>query len=196
MKLSKFKFNLPDELIASFPTEHRDESRLMIVHRKTGQIEHNIFKDLIDIFNEKDVLIFNQFEEFGNAIWHYNMTGGAIEELYENHFKTATSRMASYVSATGSAGTIAAGDYLPLPGAILATEIGRQLFRRARPLLLLLGLEHHPGGRRGEQVNLVVRLHQTLEQAQGIGSAGGAGQRQGDLLVHDVPCLRRAISLS
>ena len=58
------------------------------------------------------IVIFNQFDEFGNAIWHYNMTGGIIEEIYENHFKTDRSRLAGYASATGSAGTIAAGDYL------------------------------------------------------------------------------------
>ncbi|RLD52508.1 MAG: pyridoxal-5-phosphate-dependent protein subunit beta [Bacteroidetes bacterium] len=58
-----------------------------------------------------DVVIFNQFDEFGNSVWHYNITGDAIEEVY-NLLKTDNSRFASYVSATGSAGTIAAGDYL------------------------------------------------------------------------------------
>ena len=59
----------------------------------------------------KDCLIFNQFEEFGNAAWHYHVTGSAIEEA----FKTLTGgkgRLSAYVSSTGSAGTIAAGDYL------------------------------------------------------------------------------------
>jgi len=58
-----------------------------------------------------DVVIFNQFDEFGNSVWHYNITGDAIEEIY-NLIKTDTSNLAAYVSATGSAGTIAAGDYL------------------------------------------------------------------------------------
>ncbi len=57
-------------------------------------------------------VIFNQFEEFGNAIWHYQMTGSIIEEIYEAHYRSDSSRLAAYVSATGSAGTIAAGDYL------------------------------------------------------------------------------------
>jgi len=61
--------------------------------------------------NRKDCVIFNQFDEFGNAAWHYNVTGPAIEEAY-NMVKTEKSRFAGYVSATGSAGTIAAGDYL------------------------------------------------------------------------------------
>ena len=58
-----------------------------------------------------DVVIFNQFDEFGNSVWHYNITGDAIEEIY-NLLKTENSKLAAYVSATGSAGTIAAGDYL------------------------------------------------------------------------------------
>jgi len=61
--------------------------------------------------NRKDAVIFNQFDEFGNAAWHYRVTGHAIEEVF-NDIKTDKSRFASYVSATGSAGTIAAGDYL------------------------------------------------------------------------------------
>ncbi len=57
------------------------------------------------------IVIFNQFEEFGNSIWHYAVTGPAIEEVFEQ-VKTPRSRMAGYISATGSAGTIGAGDYL------------------------------------------------------------------------------------
>lgn len=61
------------------------------------------------------IVIFNQFDEFGNSIWHYNMTGGIVHEIYENHFKTDRSRLSAWISATGSAGTIAAGDYLRTP---------------------------------------------------------------------------------
>jgi len=56
-------------------------------------------------------VIFNQFEEFGNPVWHYNVTGPAIEDVF-NAVKTPGARLVGYVSATGSAGTIAAGDYL------------------------------------------------------------------------------------
>jgi len=56
-----------------------------------------------------DILVFNQFDEFGNAVWHYSTTGSALEELYHD---TGGARLAAFVSATGSAGTIAAGDYL------------------------------------------------------------------------------------
>lgn len=55
-------------------------------------------------------IIFNQFEEFGNPIWHYNVTGPAIEEVFRSLGKNL--RASAYISATGSAGTIAAGDYL------------------------------------------------------------------------------------
>ncbi len=59
----------------------------------------------------KDCVIFNQFEEFGNAVWHYHLTGGVIEEIFDR-IATDRHRFAAYISATGSAGTIAAGDYL------------------------------------------------------------------------------------
>jgi cysteine synthase A len=60
---------------------------------------------------QSDVVVFNQFEEFGNPIWHYWTTGTIIEEIFEQ-IRDEHSRLAGYVSATGSAGTIAAGDYL------------------------------------------------------------------------------------
>ncbi|MDO9577002.1 MAG: pyridoxal-phosphate dependent enzyme [Candidatus Cloacimonadales bacterium] len=57
-------------------------------------------------------VIFNQFDEFGNPIYHYNITGSAIEEVFEKFIKKGREKLSAYVSATGSAGTIAAGDYL------------------------------------------------------------------------------------
>jgi cysteine synthase A len=75
------------------------------------------------------VMIFNQFEEFGNAIWHYQTTGSVINEIFENHYGTdqegAKRHLSAYVSATGSAGTLAAGDFLRTrhPGIrVVATE--------------------------------------------------------------------------
>jgi cysteine synthase len=59
----------------------------------------------------KDCVIFNQFDEFGNSVWHYSVTGNAIEEVY-NSLKNSNSNLAAFVSATGSAGTLAAGDFL------------------------------------------------------------------------------------
>lgn len=64
MKLSQFKFKLPPELIAKRPTENRDDSRLMILHRDTGKIEHKKFSDITEYFDEKDVLIMNNTKVF------------------------------------------------------------------------------------------------------------------------------------
>ena len=52
MKLSNFNFELPKELLAEYPAENRDESRLMVIHRDSGKIEHKMFKDLISYFND------------------------------------------------------------------------------------------------------------------------------------------------
>jgi len=85
------------------------------------------------------VVIFNQFEEFGNAIWHYQMTGSLIGEIFQNHYSDGR-RLSAYVSATGSAGTIAAGDYLRTqhPGIrVVATEALQC------PTLLQLGFGEH-----------------------------------------------------
>ena len=60
MKLSKFKYKLPDELIAQFPPESRDEARLLVMNKKTGEIEHRIFKEIINYFDDKDVMVFNE----------------------------------------------------------------------------------------------------------------------------------------
>lgn len=64
MKLSEFSFDLPEELIAEYPSNNRDESRLMVIHRDTGKIEHRLFKDLIEYFSEGDVMITNNTRVF------------------------------------------------------------------------------------------------------------------------------------
>ena len=80
MKLSKFKFNLPQELIALHPAKNRDESRLMIVNRKTGEIEHKVLKDLLSYFGEKDVFIFNNTKVFPARLYgNKEKTGARIE---------------------------------------------------------------------------------------------------------------------
>ena len=64
MKLSNFNFDLPKELLAEYPSENRDEARLMVVHRKTGEIEHKLFKDVIDYFDDGDVFVLNNTKVF------------------------------------------------------------------------------------------------------------------------------------
>ncbi len=80
MKLSQFKFKLPDELIAQYPAHHRDESRLMVVDRKTGDIKHQVFKEVLDYFNENDLFIFNDTKVFPARLYgHKEKTGAKIE---------------------------------------------------------------------------------------------------------------------
>ncbi|MDR0194878.1 MAG: tRNA preQ1(34) S-adenosylmethionine ribosyltransferase-isomerase QueA [Myroides sp.] len=80
MKLSNFNFDLPEELLAEFPAENRDEARLMVVDRKTGTIEHKLFKDLIDYFNEGDVMVLNNTKVFPARLYgNKEKTGARIE---------------------------------------------------------------------------------------------------------------------
>jgi len=82
MKLSQFKFNLPESLIAYEPTESRDESRLMVLDRKTGKIEHKIFKDILDYFDEKDVMILNNTKVFPARMYGNKEKTGATIEVF------------------------------------------------------------------------------------------------------------------
>ena len=80
MKLSQFKFNLPDSLIAHEPSDKRDEARLMVLDRKTGAIEHKIFKDVLGYFDEKDVMILNNTKVFPARLYgNKEKTGARIE---------------------------------------------------------------------------------------------------------------------
>ena len=80
MKLSQFAYNLPEELIALHPADSRDESRLMVIHKKSGEIEHKIFKDLKDYFDEKDLMIFNNTKVFPARLFgNKEKTGARIE---------------------------------------------------------------------------------------------------------------------
>jgi S-adenosylmethionine:tRNA ribosyltransferase-isomerase len=80
MKLSQFKFNLPENLLATHPPEHRDESRVMVVHRETGKIEHKVFKDIIDYFDDGDVMILNNTKVFPARLYgNKEKTGAKIE---------------------------------------------------------------------------------------------------------------------
>ena len=77
MKLSEFKFKLPEELIAQEPAPSRDESRLMVLNRKTGEIEHRIFKEIINYFDEGDLFIFNDTKVFPARLYGNKEKTGA-----------------------------------------------------------------------------------------------------------------------
>jgi S-adenosylmethionine:tRNA ribosyltransferase-isomerase len=80
MKLSQFKFHLPDELIASHPNKSRDESRLMVIDRKQGKVEHHVFKDVLNYFDEKDLFVFNDTQVFPARLYgNKEKTGAKIE---------------------------------------------------------------------------------------------------------------------
>lgn len=80
MKLSNFSFHLPDELLAEYPAENRDESRLMVVNRKEKTIEHKLFKDIIDYFDDGDVMIMNNTKVFPARLYgNKEKTGARIE---------------------------------------------------------------------------------------------------------------------
>ena len=80
MKLSQFKFKLPEEKIAQYPAKFRDESRLMVVNKKTGTIEHRMFKDILDYFDDKDVFVFNDTKVFPARLYgNKEKTGARIE---------------------------------------------------------------------------------------------------------------------
>lgn len=80
MKLSNFNFDLPEELLAEHPAEHRDESRLMVLDRANQTIEHKLFKDIIDYFDEGDVMIMNNTKVFPARLYgNKEKTGARIE---------------------------------------------------------------------------------------------------------------------
>ncbi|HHJ10272.1 MAG TPA: tRNA preQ1(34) S-adenosylmethionine ribosyltransferase-isomerase QueA [Bacteroidetes bacterium] len=80
MKLSQFRYDLPEELIAKYPAKNRDEARLMVLHRETGKIEHKVFKDIIDYFEDRDVMVFNDTKVFPARLYgNKEKTGAEIE---------------------------------------------------------------------------------------------------------------------
>ena len=79
-KLSQFNFDLPEELLADRPAANRDESRLMIIDRETGTFKHKMFKDVINYFDDGDVMIFNNTKVFPARMYgNKEKTGARIE---------------------------------------------------------------------------------------------------------------------
>ena len=82
MKLSQFKYDLPLNLIAQHPAKSREESRLMVVHRNTGKIEHKVFKDIIDYYDDRDVMIVNNTKVFPARLYGKKEKTGAQIEVF------------------------------------------------------------------------------------------------------------------
>lgn len=82
MKLSQFNFHLPEEQIAKYPVDYRDESRMLVLHRATGDIEHKHFKDLIDYCEEGDLFVFNDTKVFPARLCGNKEKTNAIIEVF------------------------------------------------------------------------------------------------------------------
>ncbi len=82
MKLSQFKFHLPDELIAERPATSRDECRMMVIDRKTGEISHHIFKEIINYFGDGDMMVFNNTKVFPALLYGNKEKTGACIEVF------------------------------------------------------------------------------------------------------------------
>lgn len=81
-KLSQFNFELPEDLVAKYPSERRDESRLMVVHKDSGKIEHKQFKDVLDYFDDGDAFIFNNTKVFPARMFGQKEKTGAKIEVF------------------------------------------------------------------------------------------------------------------
>ena len=93
MKLSHFNYELPDELLAEYPSEERDEARLMVINRKEGTIEHRVFKDIVDYFDEGDIMVFNNTKVFPARLFGNKEKTGARIEVFLLRELNAESRL-------------------------------------------------------------------------------------------------------
>ena len=82
MKLSHFKFDLPADQIAQYPLDNREDSRMMVVDRKTGKFEHKMFKDILDMFEEGDVFVANDTKVFPARLYGNKEKTGAVIEVF------------------------------------------------------------------------------------------------------------------
>ncbi|MBS1645561.1 MAG: tRNA preQ1(34) S-adenosylmethionine ribosyltransferase-isomerase QueA [Bacteroidetes bacterium] len=82
MKLTQFKFDLPLNLIAQHPAKSREDSRLMVVHRATGKIEHKVFRDILEYFGDKDVMVVNNTKVFPARLYGRKEKTGAKIEVF------------------------------------------------------------------------------------------------------------------
>ena len=82
MKLSQYGYEFAPEMLAKHPTENRDDSRLMVINRAKGTVEHRIFKDIIEYFDEKDLFVFNDTKVFPARLYGNKEKTGAEIEIF------------------------------------------------------------------------------------------------------------------
>ncbi|HUH57800.1 MAG TPA: S-adenosylmethionine:tRNA ribosyltransferase-isomerase, partial [Pseudomonadales bacterium] len=83
MKTSDFNFDLPNELIARFPLAQRSSSRLLSLHKQTGEVSHGHFRDLLAFFNAGDLIVFNNTKVIPARLYGAKLSGGKLEALIE-----------------------------------------------------------------------------------------------------------------
>jgi S-adenosylmethionine:tRNA ribosyltransferase-isomerase len=93
MKLSHFDYNLPPELLAEYPSQERDEARLMVINRKEETIKHRVFKDVVDYFDEGDIMVFNNTKVFPARLFGNKEKTGARIEVFLLRELNAESRL-------------------------------------------------------------------------------------------------------
>jgi len=83
MRVADFSFDLPDKLIARFPKQDRTSSRLLTLDGPTGNVEHKVFSDILDLVNEGDLLVFNNTRVIPARMFGQKASGGKVEVLVE-----------------------------------------------------------------------------------------------------------------
>lgn len=121
MKLSDFGYELPDELIARYPADERSSSRLLLLDRETGDIEHRVFSDLVQLVEPNDLLVFNNSKVMPARLYGSKETGGKVEILVERIVDQHT--VLAHVRASK---TPKAGSLILLTNAIKISVLGRE----------------------------------------------------------------------
>lgn len=121
MKLSDFNFELPEHLIAKYPTPERTASRLLQLDGKTGEVKHGKFTDILDLLQPNDLLVFNNTKVIPARLMGQKATGGQVEVLIERILKSNTALAHVRASKAPKPGTL-----LRLENAIDVEVVGRQ----------------------------------------------------------------------
>jgi len=140
MKLSHFKFKLPEELIAQYPSENRDECRLMVVNTKDKTIEHHIFKEVINYFDEGDVMVFNDTRVFPARLHGNKEKTGANIEVFLLRELNAENKFWDVL--VEPARKIRIGNKLYFGGDALVAEVIDNTTSRGRTLRFLYDGDH------------------------------------------------------
>ncbi|MFY0689575.1 MAG: tRNA preQ1(34) S-adenosylmethionine ribosyltransferase-isomerase QueA [Cyclobacteriaceae bacterium] len=141
MKLSAFKFELPSDRIALYPAENRDESRLMVIHKDSGKIEHKVFKDIVSYFDEGDVVVLNDTKVFPARLYGNKEKTGAKIEVFL--LRELNSEMHLWDVLVDPARKIRVGNKLYFGDGELVAEVIDNTTSRGRTIRFLFDGEQH-----------------------------------------------------